>query len=46
MNETCQRLYSRITGGKEILTIEYNSNIFGSQYLKVMTETTQLRSIF
>ena len=31
MNETCQRLYSRITGGKEILTIEYNSNIFGSQ---------------
>lgn len=29
MNETCGRLYSRITGGKELLTIGYNSNIFG-----------------
>lgn len=31
MNETCQKLYSRITGGKENLTIDYNSNIFGSK---------------
>lgn len=27
--ESCKNLYSLITGGKEQLTIEYNSNIFG-----------------
>lgn len=30
LNEACSELYSRITGGMEILEIGYSSNIFGS----------------
>ncbi|MGN1481261.1 DNA replication/repair protein RecF [Porcipelethomonas sp.] len=29
LNKACSELYSRITGGREELTVSYNSNIFG-----------------
>lgn len=31
LSVTCSELYSTITGGKEKLTIEYNSNVFGNK---------------
>lgn len=31
LDKACSKLYSRITGGREELSIQYNSNIFGTQ---------------
>lgn len=32
LDKTCRRLYSRVTGEREVMTIEYSSNIYGNSF--------------
>ncbi len=45
LSETCKKLYSMITGGKEELSIEYNSNVYGVNP-EITTETDKAFSMY